>query len=48
MQYCAVDSMRSVTGQDLGNDVKAWRELAKRDDPPLHSKGIAQRVRELF
>src|SRR5207244_3209345 len=33
MQYCAVASMRDVTGQDLGNDVNAWRELAKKDDP---------------
>ncbi len=48
MQYVAVASMKSVTGQNLGTDVNAWREMAKRDDPPVRSKTIASRLWNLF
>lgn len=48
MQYVAVASLRNVTGQNLGSDVNAWREMAKRDDPPVRSKTVAQRLRGLF
>jgi len=37
-----------VTGKNLGNDVNAWRELAKRPDPPLREKSLAARLREMF
>jgi HEAT repeat protein len=49
MQYVAVASLKSVTGQNLGTDVNAWREMAKRDDPPVRGKtSVAQRLRDLF
>lgn len=40
MQFVAVASMKNVTGKDLGNDVNAWRRLAKEPDPPLRKKSI--------
>lgn len=48
MQYVAVASMKSVTGKDLGNDVNAWRQLAKQPDPPLRQKSMAARLRQMF
>ncbi len=48
MQFVAVASMRNVTGQSLGNDVSKWRELAKRDDPPLRTESVAEKLRNLF
>lgn len=48
LQYRAVASLRSVTGQNLGNDVNAWRQLAQQPDPPLRSKSMAQRLRDMF
>ena len=47
MQYVAVASLKTVTGENLGTDVNAWREMAKRDDPPVH-KTVAARLRNLF
>jgi HEAT repeat protein len=48
MQYVAVASMKNVTGKDLGNDVNAWRQLAKQPDPPLREKSMAARLRQMF
>jgi hypothetical protein len=33
MQYVAVQSLREVTGEDLGNDVSRWREYIQREAP---------------
>jgi len=48
MQYVAVASLKNVTGKDLGNDVNAWRQLAKQPDPPLREKTLAEKVRQVF
>ena len=48
MQYCAVVSLKKVTGKDLGNDVSAWRQLAQRPDPPIHTKTLASRMWQVF
>jgi HEAT repeat protein len=48
MQYIAVDSLKTVTGKNLGNDVNAWRQFAKQPDPPLREKSIAARVKDVF
>jgi predicted Zn-dependent protease len=48
MQYVAVNSLKNVTGKDLGNDVNAWRQLARQPDPPLREKTLADRVRQVF
>jgi HEAT repeat protein len=46
MQYCAVVSLRDVTGQDLGNDVNQWRQYAKdnRLKPLDPSPSLAERI----
>ncbi len=48
MQYVAVASLKNVTGKDLGNDVNAWRQLAKQPDPPLREKSLAEKIRQVF
>ena len=30
MQFAGVEAMKNVTGEDLGNDVEAWRQYAAR------------------
>ncbi len=35
MQYAAVQSLKAVSGQDLGNDVAAWREYATAERPVI-------------
>lgn len=47
LQFRAVAAMRNITGEDLGNDVNAWREYAK--NPELkRDESIAGRFRRLF
>ncbi|HTQ38699.1 MAG TPA: HEAT repeat domain-containing protein [Pirellulales bacterium] len=48
LQHCAVDSLKKVTGKDLGNDVNAWRQLAQQPDPPLHATSVASRLKQIF
>lgn len=48
LQYRAVASLKNVTGEDLGNDVKAWQQLAQRPDPPVRTQTLASRVRQVF
>jgi HEAT repeat protein len=48
MQYVGVESMKSITGEDYGNDVRTWRQVAageKPDNPQAPS--IATRIREM-
>jgi len=48
MQARAMESLKSVSGKDFGNDVGAWRQYAQRGqaDPPAAS--VADRVRKWF
>jgi HEAT repeat protein len=48
IQFVAMNSMRQVTGKDLGNDVNAWRTLAKQPDPPVRDKALASRLWKIF
>jgi HEAT repeat protein len=48
LQYCAVGSLKQVTGKDLGNDVNAWRRFAQQPDAPVKSKTLAERARQIF
>jgi HEAT repeat protein len=48
MQFVAVASMKNVTGKDLGNDVNAWRQLAKQPDPPVRERSWAGRLKQIF
>jgi HEAT repeat protein len=48
LQYCAVASLKQVTGKNLGNDVNAWQQLARQPDPPIHTKTLASRMSQIF
>jgi HEAT repeat protein len=48
LQYCAVASLKQVTGKDLGNNVNEWRRLAQLPEPPMRPKTVAERMRQVF
>ncbi len=49
MQVRAVQSLRQVTGRDLGDDVDRWRQYVKGETPaPEKPVSIADRVRGMF
>ncbi len=35
LQYAGVQALKSVSGQDLGNDVAAWRQYAASEQPAI-------------
>lgn len=35
LQYAGVEALKSVSGQDLGNDVSAWRQYAASEQPEI-------------
>lgn len=35
LQYAGVQALKSVSGQDLGNDVSAWRQYAADEQPEI-------------
>ncbi len=35
LQYAGVQALKSVSGQDLGNDVVAWRQYAASEQPEI-------------
>ncbi|MCA9237604.1 MAG: HEAT repeat domain-containing protein [Planctomycetales bacterium] len=41
MQYAGVQAMRGASGQDLGNDVQAWRQYAATLQAPGENREIA-------
>ncbi len=42
LQYAGVQALKSVSGQDLGNDVTAWRQYAAGEQPAI---SLAERPR---
>jgi HEAT repeats len=48
MQYVGVQSMKSITGEDYGGDVQAWRQYAAGETPPHpQAPSIATRLKNL-
>jgi HEAT repeat protein len=48
MQYAGVQSMKSITGEDYGPDVQAWRQVAKGETPPpTKAPSVAERLRRV-
>ncbi len=50
LQYAGVESMREISGKDLGNDVSAWLQYARGETPTASSEeevSIARRLRGL-
>ncbi len=49
MQYRAVLSLRKITGQNFGNDVRRWQQYVRGETPqPAEPVSIANRLRQLF
>jgi HEAT repeat protein len=49
MQYQAVQSLKELTGKDLGNDVNRWRQYVSRELPQGdQSVSLAERLRSQF
>lgn len=42
LQYAAVAAMKSATGEDLGNDVNAWRQYAAQHVPQQGAANVAR------
>ena len=48
LQYAGVQSMKSITGQDYGPDVQAWRQVAAGGTPPAaETPSLAERLRRV-
>lgn len=48
MQFACVESLKSISGRDYGNNLSAWRELADGGDPPQEPKSIAKGLQSLL
>ena len=48
LQLVAVESLRSLTGVDLGYDVNKWREYLKTPPSERQQLGLADKLRQLF
>jgi hypothetical protein len=49
LQHRAVQSLKSVTGEDFGNSVPAWRQFVRGEPVPRSDEpSIADRLRDLF
>jgi HEAT repeat protein len=47
LQYVGVQSLKSITGQDYGPDVQAWRQVAAGGTmPPPAAPSVAERLRK--
>lgn len=50
MQYAGVESMKQISGKDLGNDVSTWLQYARGETPTRKAEeeiSIARRIRGL-
>jgi HEAT repeat protein len=41
LQYAGVESLKLLSGQDLGNDVKAWQQFAEQGQPPASQPEVS-------
>lgn len=47
LQYAGVQSLKAISGQDLGNDVKAWQQYAEGNQPRISSgTSVAERFKQ--
>jgi HEAT repeat protein len=49
LQFVAVESLKSVSGQDFGGDVRAWRQYAAGQDPAIQERpvSLAEQIRKV-
>jgi len=48
MQYLAMESLKQVSGQDYGHDVRLWKQYVQGQTPVREEKSLAQQVRDVF
>jgi HEAT repeat protein len=48
LQLVAVESLKQITGVDLGYDVNKWREYVKAPDAQRPEQSVADRLKNLF
>jgi hypothetical protein len=48
LQYQAMQSLKSCTGRDYGNNVASWREFVAGRTPPESTPSLAERMRAYF
>jgi HEAT repeat protein len=47
LQYAGVEALKNLSGQDLGNDVKAWQQFTEQGDAVIQPKtSLADKVRQ--
>lgn len=47
LQYAGVEALKSISGQDLGNDVKAWQQFTEQPAPVDQPEvSVADRLRQ--
>jgi hypothetical protein len=47
LQYAGVEALKGLSGQDFGNDVKAWQEFTEQGQPATQPKAsLADKVRQ--
>jgi len=47
MQYAGVEALKTISGQNLGNDVEAWLQYAQSENPRLASDlSVAERIKQ--
>jgi HEAT repeat protein len=49
LQFVAVESLKSASGQDFGGDVRAWRKFATGQNPAIEERpvSIAEQIRKV-
>jgi HEAT repeat protein len=47
LQYAGVEALKSISGQDLGNDVKAWQQFTEQPPPVAQPEvSVADKLRK--
>ena len=46
LQYAGVQSLKTITGRDLGPDVQAWKQVAAGENPPMATPTVAERLKK--
>ena len=47
MQYAGVEALKAISGQELGNDVRAWQQYAESKQPQISPQiSVADRIKQ--
>jgi len=48
LQHRAIQSLKSISGTDYGNDIATWRQFADGGRPTVSTPSLAERFRQMF